>query len=148
VRALLDHPAQWAFFKAHPEIAPGVVEETLRWASPVHLTGRYAHEQITLQGQDIRANEGVFLLLAAANRDPEVYPDPNRFDLMRVQQPEHLAFSSGIHYCLGATLARMEGEVALRAVAKRLPELRQSGPPTFRESVSLRGMASFPVSPS
>ncbi|WP_082373228.1 cytochrome P450 [Nocardia sp. NRRL S-836] len=148
VRALLDHPAQWAFFKAHDGIAPDVVEETLRWAPPVHLTTRLAHEPVSLLGRDIGVDDGVCLLLAAANRDPEVYPEPERFDLMRVRKPEHLAFSSGIHYCLGATLARLEGEVALRAVARRLPDLRQAGPVTYRESVVIRGMASFPVSRS
>ncbi|ANZ38368.1 hypothetical protein BBK82_22160 [Lentzea guizhouensis] len=148
VRALLDHPKQWAFFKAYPDVAGAVVEETLRWAPPVHLTTRLAHEQITLLDKDIRADDGVYLLIAAANRDPEVYPEPDRFDLMRVQKPEHLAFSSGIHYCLGATLARMEGEVAFRAVARRLPDLRQAGPAGHRDSVVIRGMVSYPVSRS
>ncbi len=148
VRALLDHPAQWAFFKAHPEVASEVVEETLRWAPPVHLTTRLAHERITLHGRDIDVDEGVHLLLAAANRDPGVYPEPDRFDLMRVQQPEHLAFSSGIHYCLGATLARLEGEVAFRTIARRMPDLRRAGPVRHRESVVIRGMVSYPVSRS
>ncbi|MEV6240987.1 cytochrome P450 [Lentzea sp. NPDC051838] len=143
-RALLDHPAQWALFKAHPELASDVVEETLRWAPPVQLTGRIAQEQV----DDIRTDEMVNIIIGAANRDPEVYPEPHRFDVMRVQKPEHLAFSSGIHYCLGATLARMEGEVAFRALARRMPELRQNGPVIFRSSVTIRGLASFPVSRS
>ncbi|MGZ3142988.1 cytochrome P450 [Lentzea chajnantorensis] len=148
VRALLDHPAQWAFFTAHPGIAPDVVEETLRWAPPVQFTTRLAHEPVTLLGEEIGVDEGVHLLLAAANRDPRVYPEPHRFDVMRVQQPEHLAFSSGLHYCLGAALARLEGEVAFRAIARVAPDLRLAGPATFRESVLIRGMLSQPVSRS
>ncbi|MFD9699961.1 cytochrome P450 [Lentzea sp. NPDC059081] len=143
-RALLDHPAQWRLFLADPDLAPAVVEETLRWASPVQLTSRIAHERVDGIGED----EWVTLLIGAANRDPEVYPEPHRFDVMRVHKPEHLAFSSGIHYCLGATLARMEGDVALRALARRMPDLRQTGPATFRDSVVIRGMRSFPVSRS
>ncbi|WP_157984500.1 cytochrome P450 [Lentzea terrae] len=143
-RALLDHPSQWRLFKANPELAPAVVEETLRWAPPVHLTSRIAHEQV----DGIDEDGVVTLLLAAANRDPDVYPEAHKFDVMRVHKPEHLAFSSGIHYCLGATLARMEGEVAFRALARRMPDLRQTGPVTFRDSVVIRGMKSFPVSRS
>ncbi|MFC3893563.1 cytochrome P450 [Lentzea rhizosphaerae] len=143
-RALLDHPAQWTLFKAHPELAPAVVEETLRWASPVQLTSRIAHERVDGIGED----EMVTLLIGAANRDPEVYPEAYRFDVMRVHRPEHLAFSSGIHYCLGATLARMEGDVAFRALARKMPDLRQAGPVTFRDSVVIRGLRSFPVSRS
>ncbi|MDX8145385.1 cytochrome P450 [Lentzea sp. BCCO 10_0061] len=143
-RALLDHPSQWKLFKANPELASAVVEETLRWAPPVHMTSRIAHEQVHRIGKD----EVVTLLIAAANRDPEVYPEPHKFDVMRVHKPEHLAFSSGIHYCLGATLARMEGEVAFRALARRMPDLRQTGPVVFRDSVVIRGMKSMPVSRS
>ncbi|MFI6096576.1 cytochrome P450 [Lentzea sp. NPDC051213] len=143
-QALLGHPAQWALFKANPELAPDVVEETLRWAPPVQLTGRIAQEQV----DEIGTDEMVHIIIGAANRDPEVYPEPHRFDVMRVQKPEHLAFSSGIHYCLGATLARMEGEVAFRALARRMPDLRPAGPVRFRDSVTIRGLASFPVSRS
>ncbi len=143
-KALLDHPAQWALFKANPELAPDVVEETLRWAAPVQLTARIARQQVG----DIDADELVNIIIGAANRDPDVYPEAHRFDVMRVQTPEHLAFSSGIHYCLGATLARMEGEVAFRALARRMPDLRQNGPVTFRDSVTIRGFRSFPVSRS
>ena len=143
-RALLDHPSQWKLFKANPELASAVVEETLRWAAPVQLTSRVAQEQVDRIGKD----EPVMVLIGAANRDPDVYPEAHKFDVMRVHKPEHLAFSSGIHYCLGATLARMEGEVAFRALARHLPELRQTGPVTFRDSVSIRGLKSFPVSRS
>ncbi|MFD4671616.1 cytochrome P450 [Lentzea sp. NPDC058450] len=143
-RALLDHPAQWRLFRANPDLAPSVVEETLRWAPPVQLTSRIAHEQVDGIGED----QMVTLLIAAANRDPEVYPEAHKFDVMRVHKPEHLAFSSGIHYCLGATLARMEGDVAFRALARKMPELRQAGEIRHRDSVVIRGMRSFPVSRS
>jgi cytochrome P450 len=143
-RALLGHPAQWALFKAHPELAPDVVEEVLRWAPPVQMSSRIAHEQVDRIGTD----EEVIVIIGAANRDPDVFPEAQRFDIMRVQQPEHLAFSSGIHYCLGASLARMEGDVAFRALARRVPDLRPAGPVTFRTSTVIRGLASFPVSRS
>ncbi|HEX7306931.1 cytochrome P450 [Lentzea sp.] len=143
-RALLDHPAQWRLFLDNQDLAPAVVEETLRWASPVQLTSRIAHEPV----DGIGAGEWVTLLIGAANRDPEVYPEPHEFDVLRVHKPEHLAFSSGMHYCLGATLARMEGDVALRALARHVPGLRQAGAATFRDSVVIRGMRSFPVSRS
>ncbi len=143
-RALLDHPSQWELFKADPELASAVVEETLRWAPPVQMTSRIAHERVGGIGED----EVVTLLIGAANRDPEVYPEAHRFDVTREHKPEHLAFSSGVHYCLGATLARMEGEVAFRALARRMPDLRQTGPVVFRDSVVIRGMKSMPVSRS
>ncbi|MFD4643958.1 cytochrome P450 [Lentzea sp. NPDC058436] len=143
-RALLEHPEQWQLLKSNPDLAPAVVEETLRWAPAVHLTTRIAHEQV----DEIGKGEIVTLIIAAANRDPEVYPDAHRFDITRPHKPEHLAFSSGAHYCLGATLARMEGDVAFRALARRMPRLRQAGEIRYRESVVIRGMRSMPVSRS
>ncbi|XVV02212.1 cytochrome P450 [Actinosynnema sp. CA-248983] len=145
--ALLRHPDQFALLRADPDLAPAVVEEVLRFDPPVQLTARVAHEDVDVAGHRVRRDEEVYLVVAAANRDPEVYPDPDRFDLTRERKPEHLAFSSGIHYCLGATLARMEGEVVFRALA-RLPRLRQAGAATHRASTVIRGFASFPVSRS
>jgi cytochrome P450 len=145
-KAFLDHPDQWQLLKNDPGLAPAAVEEVLRWAPPVHHTGRIAHEPVPELG--LAADDGIYLLLAAANRDPEVYPEPNRFDLTRSRQPEHLAFSSGIHYCLGASLARMEGDVVFRALARKWPDIRQTGPAKFRESTTIRGFASLPVSRS
>jgi cytochrome P450 len=95
----------------------------------------------------VRIAEGelVLCLLAAANRDPRVFPDPHTFDVRRPNAREHVAFSSGIHYCLGAALARMEGEVALRALFERFPDLGAAGPGRRRRTIVLRGYDSLPV---
>ncbi|MET8760642.1 cytochrome P450 [Lentzea sp. NPDC004782] len=146
--AFLDHPEQWELLKSDPGLAPAAVEEVLRWAPPVHYTGRVAHEAVPDLHRRMRRDDGIFLILAAANRDPEVYPEPNRFVITRARQPEHLAFGSGIHYCLGASLARMEGDVVFRALARRWPRINQTAAATFRESTTIRGFATFPVSRS
>jgi len=93
----------------------------------------------------LRKNQWVIPLLGAANRDPEVYPKPNHFDISRESPAEHLAFSGGIHYCLGSPLARMELAMALRALAERFPDLRAAGPLEMRLGTTLRGPLRFPV---
>jgi cytochrome P450 len=93
-------------------------------------------------------NQWVITLLAAANRDPEVYPDPNRFDITRESPVEHLAFSGGIHYCLGSPLARLELTQAFCALAERFPRIRQTAPITMRPGTTLRGPLRFPVAVS
>ncbi|GAB3407338.1 cytochrome P450 [Flindersiella endophytica] len=144
--ALLSNPEQWAALRADPAgLAPKAVEETLRYDSPVQLTERIAHEDVELGGRVIPKDRAVLLLTGAAGRDPEVFADPARFDLSRDAAAEHLAFSSGIHYCLGASLARLEGVVAFQAIAERLPELRVAGRVTRRKMVTLRGLAELPV---
>ncbi len=145
--ALLADPDQFRLLREDPDLAPDVVEETLRHDPPVQLTARVAQEDVELHGRRLRPDHNVYLVIGAANRDPDVYPDPSRFDLTRSRTPEHLAFASGIHYCLGATRARMEGDVAFRALA-RLPKLRRTGRATYRESTVIRGFAHFPVSAS
>ena len=129
VIALLSHPEQWKALCADPEgMAPKAVEETLRYDPPVHLTDRDALEPVELEGQRIQAGQKVITLLAAANRDPGVYLNPAAFDLSRENAAPHLAFSSGIHYCLGQPLATLEARIAFRLLAERLPGLRQAGP--------------------
>ncbi|WP_433264012.1 cytochrome P450 [Actinosynnema sp. CS-041913] len=145
--ALLADPEQFALLRENPDLAPDAVEETLRHDPPVQLTSRVARQEVELHGHRLRPDQNVYLVIGAANRDPDVYPDPGRFDLTRDHRPEHLAFSSGIHFCLGATLARMEGDVAFRALA-RLPRLRPAGRAVHRGSTVIRGFASFPVSRS
>jgi cytochrome P450 len=93
----------------------------------------------------IAAGGRVTLLLGGANRDPEMFSDPARFDVTRANAREHLAFSAGIHYCVGAGLARLEGAVALRALTERFPDLRVSGPPLRRDLKTLRGFERIPV---
>ncbi|MEU2347261.1 cytochrome P450 [Modestobacter sp. NPDC049651] len=146
VRALLGTPGQWAALADDPSLAGAAVEETLRFDPPVQLTARVAHEDAEVGGAVVRRDGGVLVLLAAAGRDPAAHPDPDRFDLHREQTTPHLAFSSGVHYCLGAPLARLEGEVALRVLAERAPRLRALGRPVPRVATVLRGPLRFPVS--
>jgi hypothetical protein len=145
IAALMADRSLWERLVADPDLAPRVVEETLRQDPPVQVTARIAHADVDLGGRRLPAGSTVLPVLAAANRDPEVFRDPARFDLDREGEPEHLAFSSGIHYCLGAPLARMEGEIAFRALATRFPDLRPTGKPRRRRGVTLRGYASYPV---
>jgi cytochrome P450 len=93
----------------------------------------------------VRAGQRVTLLLGAANRDPEVFPDPERFDIGRPNARDHLAFSGGIHYCVGAGLARLEGVVGLQALTERFPRLQVAGPPVRRDLRTLRGFEHLPV---
>jgi len=152
VAALLDHPDQWELLRAEPDRAPDVVEEILRYAPPVQNTSRWTHEPVTVAGVDMPANSWVLLLLAAANRDPRVFGDPSTFDITRPREAEHLAFSSGIHYCLGAPLARLEAQIAFTELAARLPNLRRPVPtgspedtPSWRASRVIRGYARLPL---
>ncbi|GAA4855265.1 cytochrome P450 [Saccharopolyspora cebuensis] len=143
--ALLHHPDQWAALVDDPGLAPAVVEETLRWDPPVQMTMRIAHEDLELGGRPVRADTPVLALLGSAGRDPAVHDRPERFDLARDTRGEHLAFSSGIHYCLGAPLARMEAECAFRALAERVPELRRAGALRRRPTSIIHGLAALPV---
>ncbi|MCD2193920.1 cytochrome P450 [Actinomycetospora endophytica] len=145
VRALQATPGQWEALVADPSLAAGAVEETLRYDPPVQLTARIAHEDTELAGAEFRRDWGVLVLVAAAGRDPEAHPDPDRFDLRREQTTPHLAFSGGAHYCLGAALARLEGEVALRLLAQRMPGLRAAGRVVPKTATILRGPRTFPV---
>ena len=145
VRAMQATPGQWEALVADPSLAAGAVEETLRYDPPVQLTARIAHEDTEIDGVPFRRNWGVLVLIGAAGRDPAAHPDPDRFDLHRVPTTPHLAFSGGAHYCLGAALARLEGEVALRMLAERVPGLRRAGRVVPKKATILRGPRTFPV---
>lgn len=143
---LMRHPDQLDLLRAQPQLWSNAVEEILRYDSPVQRTGRLAHRDTEVAGLRVPAGSFIILLLGGANRDPAVFPEPDRFDIRRVEAGEHLAFSSGVHYCLGAALARVEGEVGLRALFRRFPDLALAGPPHRRPNRVLRGYDSIPVS--
>jgi cytochrome P450 len=145
VRALLANPDQWRLLVAEPDRAPAVAEEVLRFDPPVQVTARVALSDIEIVGMPIQQNEWVVSLIAGANRDSAVFADPNRFDITRTTAGEHLAFSGGIHYCLGAPLARLELAAAFRTLADRLPNLHQVGPVTMRRTTAIHGPRTLPV---
>lgn len=145
IRLLLDHPDQLALLRDDPELWPSAVEEILRLESPVQLSARIARVDTELAGRSIAAGELVILYLAGANRDPAVFADPHRFDVTRENASRHLSFSGGRHFCLGAALARAEGEVGLRTFFERYPDARLAGPGARRDTRVLRGWATLPI---
>jgi cytochrome P450 len=122
VRALLLHPAELAKLRTRPELIASTVEECLRWDGPISAALRVLHEDTEFGGKVIPKNTPVVAVLAAANRDPSVFRDPDRFDIERTPN-DHLAFGGGAHFCLGAHLARLEGQVAIGALVRRFPRL-------------------------
>ena len=122
VRALLRHPAELAKLRADPGLLASAVDECLRWDGPIVLTARVLHADAEFGGKTIPKNAMVWGMLAAADRDPEAFPDPDRFDVAR-RPNDHLAFGGGPHYCLGAHLARIEGELAIGGLAQRFDDL-------------------------
>ncbi|MBO0842924.1 MAG: cytochrome P450 [Nocardioides sp.] len=144
--AFAAHPEQWERLVADPSLAASATEEVLRYDSPVQRTDRFAQVDTEVVGVAIEAGQNVTTLLGAANRDPGVFADPAAFDIARDNAGAHLSFSSGIHYCLGQPLARMETAVALETLATRLPGLRVTDRPTYRRGVVLRGPLRLPVS--
>jgi cytochrome P450 len=143
--ALLQHPDQCDRFRAEPEVTRSGIEEMLRYVSPVQLTGRAFTEDCRFGGVEFAAGDFAMLLLASANRDPEQFEDPDRFDISRTPN-NHLGFGFGVHHCLGAPLARMETQVALTTLVKRAPELAlATDRVAYKTNVVLRGMESLPV---
>ncbi|MEO7429236.1 MAG: cytochrome P450, partial [Acidimicrobiales bacterium] len=136
--AMLRQRHEWERLIADPSLAPGAVEECLRFDGPVHLTGRTATVPSVVAGVEIEPGQGLVTLLAAANRDPARFPDPDRLDITRPDN-QHLTFSHGIHYCLGAALARLEGQEVFKAMAQRFPTLELTDEPVHREHFVLRG---------
>lgn len=145
VMALLQHPDQLAVLRDDPSLWENAADEVLRWDSPVQATARYAAEDTEVCGHPVPQGRFVTLMLAGANRDPAVFPSPHEFDVRRANARDHLGFSAGIHFCLGASLARLEGAVALRKLFERFPDLALDGVPERRPLRVLRGFEHFPV---
>jgi cytochrome P450 len=144
--ALLRNPDALDRLRADPDLAPAVLEEVLRYDPPVQMTGRTATADILVAGQVVPAGDQIELMLAAGNRDPGRFADPQRFWPERPNNA-HLSFGGGVHYCLGAALARMEGQAALAAIATRLVNPRLVvDPPVYRENMLLRGPEVLEVS--
>src|SRR5207244_4334859 len=143
--ALLRHPEARKLLAEDPSLARGAIEELLRFDPPVQLTARIAREEIEVGDVTLAPGEGAILLLAAANRDGERFPDPDVLDLRRPEN-QHLAFGSGIHFCLGAPLARLEGQLALPALVRRFPAMELAVDRLdYKENLVLRGLAALPV---
>ncbi|MGD1239419.1 cytochrome P450 [Mycobacterium seoulense] len=145
IRMLLDTPDHLDALRRRPDLWPNAVEEILRLESPVQLTARMARGEVELAGQQLQRGDLVLVYLAAANRDPSVFDEPHRFDIERANAGRHLAFSGGRHFCLGAALARAEGEVGLRTFFERFPQVRAAGAGSRRDTRVLRGWSSLPV---
>jgi cytochrome P450 len=146
IRMLLDTPEHLETLAARPELWPSAVEEILRLDSPVQMSARMARHDTEVAGTLVKRGEMVVIHLAGANRDPKVFDDPHRFDIERENAGKHLSFSGGRHFCLGAALARAEGEVGLRTLFERYPDARLAGDGSRRDTRVLRGWSSLPIS--
>src|SRR5581483_1081601 len=146
--ALLQHPAQLQLLRADPSLLPTAVEELLRYTSPVSLSDeRWATEDIPMYGKIIRKGDQVSAALIEANANAQQFSDPTVLDIAR-QDNQHLAFGKGIHFCLGAPLARLEGQIAFGTLLRRLPNLCLEGDPeqlTWNSNPMIRGLTSLPV---
>ncbi|MEN4475201.1 cytochrome P450 [Mycolicibacterium cosmeticum] len=145
IRMLLDHPEHLDTLAARPELWPNTVEEILRLDSPVQMSARIAGRDLDLAGTPVQRGELIIVHLAGANRDPAVFADPHRFDIERDNAGRHLSFSAGRHFCLGAALARAEGEVGLQTFFARYPNARLAGTGARRDTRVLRGWATLPI---
>lgn len=145
VLTLLRNPGEMKRLRDDPSLVPTAVEEMLRYESPSQHTGRLAPADVQLGGRAIRKGQAVMAVMAAANRDPERFPDPDHFDISR-KDNRHLAFGYAAHFCFGAALARVEGQETFEAIIRRLPDLElEPGPLVWRNNLGLRGLTSLPV---
>ena len=143
--ALLRHPEQLRRLRDNPGLIGTAVEELLRYDGPVQRTARIPSADVTIDGHTIAKGEMVMPFIGAADRDPAQFPEPDRLDLGRTDN-RHIAFGWGIHFCLGAPLARVEGQIAINTLLQRLPKLRlDTDKPEFRQSLTLRGLRALPV---
>lgn len=144
--ALLRHPEQLERLRADPSLLPNAVEELLRYDSAVQFIGRIAREDMVIAGSSVAAGQLVVLMVGAANRDPTVFAAPDELDVTRPNAGKHLAFGGGIHFCIGAPLARLEAVVAFSALLRRFRNIEPAGEPEWIPNLNLRGMHSLPLS--
>jgi cytochrome P450 len=144
--ALHNNPSQWRAVRDDPALIPNAIEEILRFESPVQAVARTVAEPIEFGGIEFGVGELIVALIGAANRDPEVFSDPDLFDVTR-ERLRPLSFGGGIHFCIGAQLARIEAEVVFSTLLRRMPDMKLAGqePPKWRESFTLRGLTTLPV---
>jgi cytochrome P450 len=143
--ALLGEQEQWARLHEEPALVPTAIEELLRYDSPVQMTSRHATEDVEVDGAVIQKGETVIVAIGGANRDPDAFGEP---DVLRIDRPDasrHLAFSLGMHHCIGAPLARLESRIAIEELTRRYPALRLAGTPRRRPLLVLRGFDRVPV---
>ena len=144
--ALMRHPAQWELLKSDPSLIVRATEELLRYDSPVKRAPRIVAEDVEIHGKTLRKSERVLIVLSSANRDPRPFPDPDKLDITRYPNP-HVAFGGGVHHCLGANLARLEGQEAIKALIQRLPPVRlETEQLEYQPLLNLRALKSLPVS--
>ncbi|MBO0879683.1 MAG: cytochrome P450 [Mycobacterium sp.] len=143
--ALLHHPPQMRLLRDNPDLLPSAVEEFLRYECPLHTaTNRFTLEPVRVGDVEIPAGEFLLISLLAANRDPNMYPDPDTLDITR-DNSTHLAFGHGIHRCLGAPLARLEAEIAFSKLLNRFPTITLAGDVSYRDSILMRGLNTLPT---
>jgi cytochrome P450 len=142
--ALLRAPEQLAKLRQSPELIAPAVDELLRFDGPVQITQRVVLEDMAVSGCPVKAGDEILLILGAANRDPTVFAEPNKLDVTRDAR-RHVAFGGGIHHCLGAVLARMEGQIAFQTLFDRFARIELAGTPVRRPTLTLRGLESLPV---
>jgi cytochrome P450 len=145
VQVLVEHPTQWALLAEHPELAPQAVDELIRHSPIVFTTMRKAIEDVELGGVQIPAGTIVFANMASANRDPAVYDDPDLLDITREAPPPLMTFGGGVHYCLGAPLARVQLVEALRVITRRMANPRLTGPTPWKPIIGISGPITVPI---
>jgi cytochrome P450 len=142
--ALLRNSEQMGKLRSDPALITSCVEELLRFDSPVQMTGRIALQPVEIGGHTVEPGQWILPLLGAANHDPAQFTNPETLDIAR-NPNNHVGFGRGIHFCLGAPLARLEGQIAIGALGRRFPNLSLAGEPKRRNQITLRGLESLPV---
>ena len=144
--ALLNHPDQLAQLRSDPSLAESAVEEILRYNGSVHRLKRTVTEDVEFGGKSLKKGQLVYLVMGSANRDPAVFSEPQSFNILRPKiENRHLAFGHGIHFCIGAPLARLEAPIALNAILARFSEIRLAEQPEPVENITRPVLKSLPV---